>query len=110
MCTCTYVRWHHTDVFTFLVLIGFQGLLLAREFFYFYVATTFDVSYSYLELTLVRILMSWVATFGICFWVPEFINATAQEVEKTFAIPNISVRILGSILVLFSLLVLNKAL
>jgi hypothetical protein len=97
-------------VFTFLVLIGFQGILLAREFFYFYVATTFDVSYSYLELTLVRILLSWVATVGICFMIPGFINATAQELEKTFASTNISLRVIGSILVLFSLLILNKGL
>ena len=64
---------------------------------------------SYLELTLIRILLSWVSSLVCILLIPKFIAATDAEVRVFKDWFNLALKTVGSILVVASLLMLNNA-
>ena len=85
----------------------YRFFLNARAMIYFYLAVEYDLSRVYLELTLTRILLSWVGSLAVTLLLPRFIAATKAERDTQLAPLNLAFKAAGSILILLSMLRLN---
>ena len=88
----------------------FRGFAFAREFFYFYVATAFDVELGYTEMTLIRVILSWLVGLVCVLVVPGFIHVTRHESATTVAAANLAMKIIGSAFIVVGILRLNHKL
>eukprot|EP01105_Mastigella_eilhardi_P006479 TRINITY_DN18038_c0_g1_i1.p1 TRINITY_DN18038_c0_g1~~TRINITY_DN18038_c0_g1_i1.p1 ORF type:complete len:468 (-),score=128.67 TRINITY_DN18038_c0_g1_i1:41-1414(-) len=88
-------------------LFVFRALVNGRSLIYFYLAVLYDPNSTYLELTLVRIILSWVGVVLVVLCFPKFIGATNEERRKVFEPIGISLKLIGTIIIVLSLFVLN---
>ena len=88
-------------------LVGYRLLIVARGMVYFYLGVIYDLEVVYLELTLLRVVLSWAASLLLSFAMPKFIGMTAAE-KKTVALPlNVFLKSTGTVLVVVSLALIN---
>jgi len=93
----------------FFTLFAYRGLINARAMAYFYLSVVYNLSVVYLELTLVRIVLSWMITLVVCILVPHFIDLTRVERNTIFAPLNVMLKVLGTVCILIALIILNGA-
>ena len=72
------------------------------------IANQYDLAKSYLELTLIRVLLSWLSSLVCILLIPKFIAATKQEVVVFKDWFNLILKIIGSVLVTVSLILMNE--
>ncbi|KAJ5069921.1 hypothetical protein M0811_11433 [Anaeramoeba ignava] len=97
--------WKESSIFNLFV---YRLLINGRAFIYYYLAILYDINLVYLQLTLIRIVFSWVGSLILCLLVPKFIATTKAEKDQTFSLFNIILKITGSIIVVVSLILLNE--
>ncbi len=68
--------------FSLPTMLGYRGLSFAREFAFFFLATRFNLSSVYLEMTLLRIILAWVAGIAVVLAIPAFVAVTREEAER----------------------------
>lgn len=68
--------------FSLPTMIGYRGLSFAREFAFFFLATRFNLSSVYMEMTLLRIVLAWVAGVAVVVTIPSFVAVTQEEAER----------------------------
>jgi len=100
--------WMGTTWEAGLALVVFRGLLLGREFLYFYLVTNFNLSVVFFLMTLLRVIMMWLCSLFVCYFFPNFIALSPAERERTFSILNIVVKIIGSSFIVGSLVSLHR--
>eukprot|EP01116_Phalansterium_solitarium_P008504 TRINITY_DN22412_c0_g1_i1.p1 TRINITY_DN22412_c0_g1~~TRINITY_DN22412_c0_g1_i1.p1 ORF type:complete len:461 (+),score=88.70 TRINITY_DN22412_c0_g1_i1:105-1385(+) len=96
--------WHEMsiiDVFLYRLFIN------GRAFAYFFLAVSYDLTVVYLELTLIRVLLSWLASCVLILLIPKFVGASIEERKTTFHWINLILKALGSGAVTASLILLN---
>jgi hypothetical protein len=86
----------------------YRLLINARAMAYTYIAVRYNLSSSYLELTLIRVVLSWMASLGLVLVVPRFIDAAEDERRKLKDPVNIGIKVVGTALIVGSLLIINK--
>lgn len=97
--------WRETQ---WLTLVPFRGLMFAREFVFFYLATAFpNVNAVYLEMTLVRVVLCWVAALLACTYLKEWVGVTAAEAASTLHPLNFALKVVGSVCIVLSILQLT---
>ena len=101
------MTWKEESLVT---LMLFRGFAFAREFFYFYVATAFDVELGYTEMTLIRVILSWLVGLVCVLVVPGFIHVTRHESATTVAAANLAMKLIGSAFIVVGILRLNHKL
>jgi hypothetical protein len=74
---------------------------------YTYVAVVYNLSSSYLELTLIRVVLSWVASLALVMMVPSFIRATEVEQLKMKDRQNLAAKVVGSLAIVGSLVIIH---
>jgi len=74
---------------------------------YFILAINYDLTLVYLQLTLVRIILSWLGSVVVCLFIPDFIGTTEEERKATFAPLNLVLKISGTVLITLSLIILD---
>lgn len=98
--------WAETQLLT---LIPFRALMLGREFLYFYLATSFDLAPTYLQMTLLRVVLSWIASILACTLLRSCVGVEPQESMRTLAPVNIALKVAGTVLVVYAVKVLHAA-
>jgi hypothetical protein len=89
-------------------LFTYRLLINGRALVYSYIAVRFDLSTSYLQLTLIRVVLSWLASLFLVLVFPRFIRTESEEQAKLKDRVNIALKILGTVLIVGSLLLLHK--
>ena len=93
----------------FFTVFTYRLLINARAIAYFYMGVTYDLAAVYLELTLVRVMLSWVLAGCVCALKPSFIGLSKAERNTVFAPVNIGLRLAGTAFVLAALFILNAS-
>jgi hypothetical protein len=57
----------------------------------------------YVQLTFVRIVLSWLVSALICAFLPSFIAISSNERRTVFGPQNMALRIVGTVLVVLAL-------
>eukprot|EP01135_Chromosphaera_perkinsii_P005225 Nk52_evm8s326 gene=Nk52_evmTU8s326 len=79
----------------------------SRAFVYTYLAVLYDMNVVYLEVQLLRVIMSWLGSILLCFLFPKFIQADKEEVLRSFNLINICLKLVGTGLAVAALVLLN---
>jgi hypothetical protein len=87
----------------------YRLLINARAIGYTYIAAQYDLTRSYLELTLIRVCLSWLASLGWVLVTPRFIRATESEKRRLRDWLNLTSKVIGTVAIVASLLVLNHS-
>jgi hypothetical protein len=90
------------NIFIYRLLINARGMV------YTYIAVRYNLSSSYLELTLMRVVLSWMASLCLVLVVPKFIAAEEDERRKLKDPLNVGIKIVGTALIVGSLVIINK--
>ena len=86
----------------------YRGLINARAIGYSFLVVKYDVNLVYLELTLVRVVLSWAGSLLMILLFPRFIGATLQEKALVLKPVNLALKALGSAAIIASLVLLNR--
>jgi len=97
--------WREGSIFSTFM---YRLLINGRGFAYFVLAVNYDVNVVYLELTLIRVVISWIAALLLCLLIPNFIGATLEEKKMTFSPFNIIVKCAGTVAITISLILLKE--
>ena len=84
------------------VLLNFELLVVHTGMRYVMMGLHF-VWQVYLELTLIRIVMSWLLAMAVCAWFPAFIDMSPSEQKTVFAPQNMLLKVLGTALIIGAL-------
>ena len=90
-----------TNVFIYRFFIN------VRAFLYTYLAVLYDMNVVYLEVQLLRVIMSWLGSLVLCFLFPKFIQADKEEIKRSFTLINTSLKVVGTGLAVAGLVLLN---
>ena len=107
--TNVFQRFRENRFRAFFTVFAYRFLINARAMVYFYMGVTYDLETVYLELTLVRIILSWIFAFFVCLIAPNFISLTAAERNTVFAPQNLILKGFGTVFILVALVVLNES-
>jgi hypothetical protein len=89
----------------FWTIFAYRLLANARAIAYFYLGVVYELNAVYVELTFVRIVLSWLASALICAFAPWFIGMTGNERRTVFAPHNIIPKVIGTGLVVAALVI-----
>jgi hypothetical protein len=87
----------------------YRLLINSRAMGYSYIAIVYNLTDSYLELTLIRVILSWMASAVVILLIPSFIQAEKKEREKIVDKVNVVLKLVGTGAIVGSLLILNNA-
>ena len=87
----------------------YRLLINSRAVAYTYIAVVYDLSSSYLQLTLIRVVLSWIASVVLVLVVPKWIVAEVKEQEKFKDPMNITLKVAGSLAIVGSLMIIHYA-
>lgn len=85
----------------------YRLLINARAVAYTYITVQYNLSSSYLELTLIRVVLSWVVSLVLVLVVPSFIKSEAVEQLKLKDVVNLGLKVLGTGAIVGSLLIIH---
>jgi hypothetical protein len=85
----------------------YRLLINTRAVAYTYITVQYNLSSSYLELTLIRVVLSWIASLLLVLFVPRFIRSEPLEQLKLRDWVNLSLKCLGTCAIVGSLLVIH---
>jgi hypothetical protein len=90
-----------------LTLVPFHGLEMLRSLLFFYLVTQFDVDSTYMTMTLLRVVLCWLASLLVCTVLRAFVGLDAAEARAAVHPVNLAVKVAGSSLLVVSI-VLQK--
>ena len=73
----------------------------------FFVLVSYDVTYTFLEMNVLRLLISWVCTLITTFLFPKFLHIAKKEQQDTSNPVAIISKVMGSVLLLCLLWVVS---
>lgn len=89
-------------------LFFYRLFINSRAMAYFYMGVIFDLQVVYVELTLTRVLLSWLVSIVLCAAVPRFIDVQLDEKLTVFHPGNLTLKLVGSCMVLAALFLINQ--
>ena len=90
-------------------MAAFRSTMFAREFLFFFLVTQYpDINLVYLEMTLIRLCLSFLASLVVCKWGSSFIHLSFREAAKTLHPINITTRTLGTCIVTVAIILFNS--
>lgn len=99
--------WAEADLLT---LVPFRATMFGREFLFFWLVTAFkDLTITYLEMTIVRVVMCWVASLVVCTWLRQWSGISASEASDSLRPTTLTMRVVGTIVLVLSYLRLQGA-
>ncbi|KAJ3430114.1 hypothetical protein M0812_23115 [Anaeramoeba flamelloides] len=78
-----------------------------KQVIYYYLAILYDLNSVYLQLTFIRVILSWIAALVLSVFIPKLIGTTAEERNQIKSKTNIINKSLGTIFIVISLIILN---
>ena len=91
----------------FWIMFIYRSLINGRGVMYTYLVTMYDLNKVYLQLTLIRVVLSWLASLFILLVVPKFIRTSNHEKKVILHPFNMGAKIVGSICIVVSLVLLE---
>eukprot|EP01112_Ceratiomyxa_fruticulosa_P014922 TRINITY_DN432_c0_g2_i1.p1 TRINITY_DN432_c0_g2~~TRINITY_DN432_c0_g2_i1.p1 ORF type:complete len:460 (+),score=47.24 TRINITY_DN432_c0_g2_i1:215-1594(+) len=88
-------------------LFLYRFFINGRAFVYFYLDVFYDLTEVYLELTLIRVVLSWLAALLVGLAFPKFIQTSVEEKNRVFSPFNIGLKVIGSIAITAAIVLLN---
>jgi hypothetical protein len=85
-------------------LVPFHGLEFLRSLLFFYLVTQFDVDATYMTMTLLRVVLCWLASLLACTLLRAFVGLDAVEARAAVHPVNIAAKLAGSGLLVVSIL------
>ncbi|KAJ6255108.1 anillin/rhotekin rtkn [Anaeramoeba flamelloides] len=79
----------------------------SRAVIYYYLAILYNINSVYLEVTFIRVVLSWLAAVILCLVIPKMIGTTQEEKNKIISKLNLILKTSGTALVVASLVILN---
>lgn len=99
--------WAEADLLT---LVPFRATMFGREFLFFWLVTAFkDLTVTYLEMTIVRVVMCWVASLVVCTWLRQWSGISASEASDSLRPTTLCMRVVGTVVLVLSYLRLQGA-
>jgi len=92
----------------FFTVFFYRLLLNVRAMIYFILSIQFDLSTVYMELTLIRVIMSWAVALVLSALIPKFLMISKEEQRSTFAPINIIIHVAGTVMVVIALWIFNQ--
>jgi hypothetical protein len=89
----------------FWTLFLYRLLANGRAIAIFYLGVIYELNAVYVQLTFVRIALSWLVSALICGFVPSFIAISNNERRTVFGPQNMALRVFGTILVVVALFI-----
>lgn len=90
-----------------LTLAPYHGLEFARSFLLFFLVTTFDLDATYLQMTLVRVVLCWGATLLACTLLREWVGVPRADVERALSPVSLVSTCVGSALMVAAVALLR---
>jgi hypothetical protein len=92
-------------------LILFRAPMFGREFVFFWLVTAFsDLSTTYLQMTIVRIVMCWLLSLLVCTVLREWAGVSLVEAQKSMRASTLALRLLGTLVLILSYVRLQHSL
>ena len=91
-----------------LTLIPYHGLEFFRSFLLFYLVTTFDLDATYLQMTLVRVVLCWVAAMLACTLLREWVGIPRADAERALSPVSLASTCAGSALMVGAVALLRS--
>jgi len=85
----------------------YRLLINIRAIGYTYLVARYDLNSAYLELTLVRVVMSWLGSLVLVLGAPRFIGASADEQQEVKSPASLVLKVFGSAAITTTLVLLN---
>jgi hypothetical protein len=92
----------------FACMFAYRLLINARALSYTFIVEDYDLSRAYLELTLVRVVLSWLASLLLVLGVPAFIGTDGAEKRRLLDPVNGTAKVCGTAAVVAALFIINK--
>lgn len=100
--------WAEID---WLTLVLFRAPMFGREFVFFWLVTAFsDLSTTYLQMTIVRIVMCWLLSLLVCTVLREWAGVSFVEAQRSIRPSTLILRIMGTAILILSYLRLQQSL
>lgn len=101
--------WAEMKPHIFSTLLPYRGTMFAREFVFFYLATAFsDINSVYLTMTLVRVVLCWLASLLACSYLSKWVGISKAEAAATLHPANLILRGIGSALIVLAIVRLSS--
>lgn len=91
-------------------MFAYRFLINGRAVAYYFIASRYDLAKAYFVLTLVRVVLSWLVSLVLVLAVPRFIRAEEAERRQLKDPLNLVAKCLGTVAVIFSLLLIDDVL
>eukprot|EP00455_Lapot_gusevi_P011913 TRINITY_DN15580_c0_g1_i2.p1 TRINITY_DN15580_c0_g1~~TRINITY_DN15580_c0_g1_i2.p1 ORF type:complete len:303 (-),score=110.07 TRINITY_DN15580_c0_g1_i2:108-1016(-) len=91
----------------FWTIFAYRFLINARAMAYFYLGVIYNLDVVYVELTLSRIVMSWIVAVVVCAFFPQFIGMSELEQKTVFAPWNVIGKAVGTAIIIVALVMIN---
>jgi hypothetical protein len=91
----------------FFTIFFYRLLANGRAIAYFYLGVIYDLNVVYVELTFVRIVLSWLLSVAVCAFAPQFLGLSELERRTVFSPMNVIFRVAGTGLVVAALMIGN---
>lgn len=91
-----------------LTLVPYHGLEFVRSFLLFYLVTTFDLDATYLQMTLVRVVLCWVAAMLACTLLREWVGIPRADAERALSPVSLASTCAGSALMVGAVALLRS--
>lgn len=85
----------------------YRLLINARAVAYTYITVQYNLSSSYLELTLIRVVLSWMASLVLVLLLPAFIQSEQLEQQKLKDWLNLLLKVVGTCAIVGSLIIIH---
>eukprot|EP00760_Papus_ankaliazontas_P008166 PhM_4_TR13681/c0_g1_i1/m.75395 len=92
----------------FWTMFVYRGFINARAMIYTYLAVLYDLNKVYLQLTLIRVALSWAGALVLVLVVPKFIRTSHHEKLTILDPVNLSLKIVGTVAIVASLVILQQ--
>jgi len=100
--------WNECKYLGFVNLFLYRGFINSRAMIYSYLVVMYDLNQVYLQLTLIRGVLSWIGALLLLLIIPKFIGADASERQTVLYWPNLLFKTLGTVAVVTSFVLLSQ--
>jgi hypothetical protein len=103
----TYVEMTSNKCAGFWHCFAYRGLVNARAMIYTYLAIQYDLNQVYLQLTLIRVALSWVGSVVLVLVIPKFIQTSNKERAIILDKVNLALKVMGTVCIVTALILLQ---
>jgi hypothetical protein len=106
-CMSRLTQWLHTPMRAWFTLLPFHGLEFIRTLLFFYLVNAFDTESTYFAMTILRVVLCWLASIVACTSLQGWVGLRDSEVSTTMHPANLLLKLAGSSVLIGSIVLLR---